>query len=134
MYQVSPLVVVDAPEAERAAPGVHGRAVAPELVASGGGVDVVAGVDRQGVDQPLDPGAHRGQVLVGAVEVALLSGEIGMHGRSQGARRWGTRRYTPRRAIAPLQLPSVHVRSAKARSVDMNALRNAIRIVMQVCV
>ena len=77
-------LLVDAAEAQRSLGRLDGGLVATQLVPGGGGVDVGAGVDGEDVDQALHAGAHRLQVIVGAVEVALFVGQVGVHARAPG--------------------------------------------------
>ena len=58
---------------------VEGGPVAPHGVLDGGVVEVGAGRQLEAVDQAGGRGLHHRQVVVGAVEVLLLGGEVGMH-------------------------------------------------------
>ena len=72
-------VFIDAAEAQGAA-DVEGGPVAPHRVLDSGVVEVGTGGQLEAIGEAGRRGLHVGQVVVGAVEVLLFGGEIGMHG------------------------------------------------------
>ena len=71
-------VVVDAAEAQGAA-DVEGSPVAAHVVLHRGVVEVVLGGLLEAVGQAGRRGLHRLQMVMGAVEVLLFGGQVGMH-------------------------------------------------------